>query len=102
MWGVHQIFWDKGNIDMYLEPFSTRVINMDNADYEIKYYRSTNFKGLTIYSSKIDLGRDDKIILDDYSIDGLEDKLRLIFPAALYIRTGLNRKENNGEKDNEK
>lgn len=87
---------------MHLEPFITKVINVDNADYEIRYYKSTNFKGLTIYSSEIDLGRNDKIILDDYSIDSLEHKLRLVFPAALYIRTELNGEEDESEVDNEK
>lgn len=80
---------------MDLRPFTTRVIkvinldDLDKADYEVKYYRYTSFNGLTTYSSEIDLGINDKIILDDYSIYRLEDKLRYIFPAALYVRLGL-------------
>lgn len=78
---------------MYKDLFASQVINMNNKDYEIKYYRYTGFNGLTTYSSEVDVGINDKIILDGHSIYSLEDKLRRVFPAALYMRMGLNGKE---------
>ncbi len=59
---------------------------MDDKAYEIKYYKYTNFNGLTIYSSEVDFGKNDKVILDDNSIYSLENKLRLIVPAAILTR----------------
>ncbi len=59
---------------------------MDEKGYEIKYYKYTNFNGLTIYSSEVDFGKNDKVILDDNSIYSLENKLRLIVPAAILTR----------------
>lgn len=62
---------------------------MDDKAYEIKYYKYTNFDGLTIYSSEVDFGKNDKVILDDNSIYSLENKVRLIVPAAILTRKML-------------
>ncbi|MEK7871344.1 MAG: hypothetical protein AAB244_03100 [Nitrospirota bacterium] len=59
---------------------------MDDKTYEIKYYKHTNFNGLTIYSSEVDFGKNDKVILDDNSIYSLENKLRHVVPAAILTR----------------
>lgn len=59
---------------------------MDDISYEIKYYKYTNFNGLTIYSSEVDFGKNDKVILDDNSIYSLKDKLRLVLPAVILTR----------------
>ncbi len=59
---------------------------MDDKTYEIKYYKHTNYNGLTIYSSEVDFGKNDKVILDDNSIYSLENKLRLVVPAAILTR----------------
>lgn len=59
---------------------------MDDKAFEIKYYKYTNFNGLTIYSSEVDFGKNDKVILDDNSIYSLKNKLRLVVPAAILTR----------------
>jgi hypothetical protein len=67
-----------------------KKIHIDDADYEIRYYRKTNLNGNILFTSEVDIGLDDKIILDDHSMAGLEYKVDLILPAALYSRTTHN------------
>jgi hypothetical protein len=67
-----------------------KKLHINDADYEIRYYRKTNLNGNTLFTSEVDIGLDDKIILDDHSMAGLEYKVDLILPAALYSRTARN------------
>lgn len=74
---------------MLKDQFISGVVHIDNKDFDIKYYRYTNFNGLTTYSTEIEIGKNDKIILDDNSIYNLKNKLRLVIPAAIFTRINL-------------
>jgi hypothetical protein len=74
--------------DMFTKLIRTKKIHINDADYEIKYYRRVNLNGGTHFTSEVTIGGDDKIILDDHSIAGLEYKVDLVLPAALYSRMG--------------
>lgn len=76
-----------------MDLFATKVINLNERDFEIKYYRNTGFSGLTTYSSEIDLDINDRIILDSYNIYSLDHKLKLVLPAAIHTRIILNGEE---------
>lgn len=73
---------------MFTKLIRTKRIQINDADYEIKYYRRINLNGGTHFTSEVNIGGDDKIILDDHSIASLEYKVDLVLPAALYSRMG--------------
>ena len=68
--------------------FIVKMESRDAAGYEIRFYQNTNFNGNTRFSSEVDIGLNDKIILDDQSMASLRYKLSLVLPAALYSRKG--------------
>lgn len=59
---------------------------MNDADYEVKYYRNTKIGGMVSYSLEVGLSDDDKLVIDDPSFGRLRHKLDEILPAALYTR----------------
>ncbi len=67
-----------------------KKININDSNYEIKYYRKNNFNGNTFFTSEVYIGLNDKIILDDHSMASLEYKVDLVLPAALYSRVAHN------------
>ncbi len=75
---------------MFTKLIGVKRIHINEADYEIKYYRKTNLNGKTSFTSEVNIGLNDKIILDDNSIASLEYKVDLVLPAALYSRTASN------------
>lgn len=75
---------------MFTKLIGVKRIHINEADYEIKYYRKTNLDGKTSFTSEVNIGLNDKIILDDHSMASLEYKVDLILPAALYSRTTAN------------
>ena len=75
---------------MFTKLIGVKRIHINEADYEIKYYRKTNLDGKTSFTSEVNIGLNDKIILDDHSMASLEYKVDLVLPAALYSRTPAN------------
>ena len=75
---------------MFTTLIGTKKININDSDYEIKYYRQNNSNGNTLFTSEVNIGLNDKIILDDHSMEGLEYKVDLVLPAALYSRVASN------------
>jgi hypothetical protein len=71
---------------MFTKLIGVKKIHINEEDYEIKYFRKTNLNGKTSFSSEVNIGRNDKIILDDHSMARLEYKVDLVLPAALYSR----------------
>ena len=67
-----------------------KKININDSDYEIRYYRKSNVNGNTLFTSEVYIGLNDKIILDDHSMASLEYKVDLVLPAALYSRVARN------------
>ena len=72
---------------MFTKLIRTKKIHINDNDYEVKYYRKMNLNGGTLFTSEVNIGRNDKIILDDRSIASLEYKIDLVLPAALFSRT---------------
>lgn len=60
--------------------------NINGADYEIRYYRNTGLKGSPSFSSEVNIGPSDKVILDDRSMARLKYKVDLVLPASIYNR----------------
>lgn len=75
---------------MFTKMIGIKKIHINDADYEIRYYRKTNLNGNTLFTSEVNIGLNDKIILDDHSMASLEYKVDLVLPAALYSRTAHN------------
>ena len=75
---------------MFTKLIGVKRIHINEADYEIKYFRKTNLDGKTSFTSEVNIGLNDKIILDDHSMASLEYKVDLVLPAALYSRTTAN------------
>lgn len=71
---------------MFTKLIRTKKIHINDNDYEIKYYRKMSLNGGTLFTSEVNIGRNDKIILDDHSMARLEYKVDIILPAALYSR----------------
>jgi len=71
---------------MFTKLIGVKRIHINEEDYEIKYFRKTNLNGKTSFSSEVNIGRNDKIILDDHSMARLEYKVDLVLPAAIYSR----------------
>lgn len=71
---------------MFTKLIRTKKIHLNDNEYEIKYYRNMNLNGETLFTSEVNIGRNDKIILDDHSIASLEYKVDLVLPAALFSR----------------
>jgi len=71
---------------MFTKLIGVKRIQINEADCEIRYYRKTNLNGKTSFTSEVNIGLNDKIILDDHSMASLEYKVDLILPAALYSR----------------
>jgi hypothetical protein len=71
---------------MFTKLIGVKRIQINEADYEIRYYRKTNLNGKTNFTSEVNIGLNDKIILDDHSMASLEYKVDLVLPAALYSR----------------
>ncbi len=76
---------------MFTKLIEVEKRHLNSTNYEIRYFRNTNLNGKTSFTSEVDIGLDDKIILDDRSVDSLKYKVDLILPAALYSRRGLQR-----------
>jgi hypothetical protein len=73
---------------MFTKLIGVKRIRINEADYEIKYYRETRLNGKISFTSEVNIGLNDKIILDGHSMAGLEYKVDLVLPAALYSRIG--------------
>ena len=75
---------------MFTRLIEIKKIHINDGDYEVRYYRNTNLNGDTLFTSEVNIGLNDKIILDDHSMASLEYKVDLVLPAALYSRTTAN------------
>jgi hypothetical protein len=71
---------------MFTTLIGIKKIHIHDGDYEIRYYRKNNFNGNAFFTSEVNIGQNDKIILDDHSLASLEYKVDLVLPIALYSR----------------
>jgi len=76
---------------MFTKLIEVEKIHLNAVDYEIRYFLNTNVNGGTSFASEVEIGQDDKIILDDRTMARLKYKVDLVLPAALYSRMGSQR-----------
>jgi hypothetical protein len=60
---------------MFSKLIGTKKIHINDGDYEIRYYRNTNLTGDTLFTSEVNIGLNETIILNDYSMASLEYKV---------------------------
>lgn len=61
-------------------------IEIDGANYALRYYEHKTVRGTRRYSCEVMLGAADRIILDDDSMTSLESKVARLAPATVYSR----------------
>jgi hypothetical protein len=80
-----------GGGGMFTRLIKVEKIHLNTADYEIKYFQNTNLEGNNTFTSEVNIGLNEKIILDDHSMASLKYKVNLIVPVALQSRSGSQR-----------
>jgi hypothetical protein len=74
---------------MFTKLIEVEKRHLNSANYEIRYFRNTKLNGETSFTSEVDIGLHDKIILDGRSMAHLKYKLDLVLPVALHSRRGV-------------
>jgi hypothetical protein len=64
----------------------TDAMAVDGKKFSVRYFEVRTVRGMRRYSAEILLGPDDRIILDDDSVVGLEARATSVVPATLYSR----------------
>jgi hypothetical protein len=64
----------------------TDALAFDDRTYPVRYFEVRTLRGARRYSAEILLGPDDRIILDDDSLQNLEAKAARLVPATVYSR----------------
>lgn len=71
---------------MFRTLLETGQINVDGRAYVTHYFALRTARGARRYSCEVVLGGEDRIILDDDSVAGLQAKVAWFTPATLYSR----------------
>jgi len=64
----------------------TDALAVDDQTYSVRYFEVRTLRGARRYSAEILLSADDRIILDDDSLQNLEAKTARLVPATIYSR----------------
>ena len=64
----------------------TKVMDVSNAGYELKFYEDFNAEGKVLNFLEVSMPFGDRIILDGENMEELEKRLRRILPVALQSR----------------
>ncbi len=64
----------------------TAEIEIDDRTYRVRFYELKTLRGMRRFSSEVFLGPDDRIIIDDDSLNGLESRVARLVPATIYSR----------------
>ena len=64
----------------------TDALAVDDQTYSVRYFEVRTLRGARRYSAEILLSLDDRIILDDDSLQNLEAKTARLVPATIYSR----------------
>jgi hypothetical protein len=64
----------------------TVALAVDDQTYPVRYFEVRTLRGARRYSAEILLTPDDRIILDDDSLQNLEAKTARLVPATIYSR----------------
>lgn len=71
---------------MFRTLLETAQINLDGRPYAAHYFKLRTARGAYRYSCEIVIGTEDRIILDDDSVAGLQTKVACVTPAILSSR----------------
>ena len=71
---------------MFRKLIKTANIDVGEHTYSVRYYEAKTLRGARRYSSEVILGPEDRVILDDDSMNSLESKLARLVPATVYSR----------------
>ena len=71
---------------MFTKLIEVEKRHLNSTNYEVRYFQNTNVNGETSFTSEVDIGLDDKIILDDRTMASLKYKVDLVLSGALYSR----------------
>jgi hypothetical protein len=61
-------------------------VEIDGRSYPLRYYEQVTVRGGRRFSCEVLLGDNDRVIVDDDSIVGLESKVSRLAPATIYSR----------------
>jgi hypothetical protein len=64
----------------------TAEVEVDGRSYPLRYYEQLTVRGGLRFSCEVLLGDNDRIIVDDDSMAGLESKVSRLAPATIYSR----------------
>ena len=64
----------------------TEQVAVDDQIYPVRYFEQRTGRGLRRYSAEILLTPEDRIILDDDSVQNLEARALRLVPATIYSR----------------
>lgn len=59
---------------------------MAEQKYPVRYYEAQTILGARRFSSEVILGPEDRVILDDDSVNRLESKITCLVAASIYSR----------------
>ena len=71
---------------MFLKLVKTGQIEVEGRTYQVRYFEQRTVRGAPRYSGEVLLGPNDRIILDDDSLTGLESRIERLVPATIYSR----------------
>jgi hypothetical protein len=71
---------------MFRKLLKTDEIEVADERYTVQYYEQRTLRGTRRYSSEVMLGPDDRIIMDDDSMNSLESRVARLVPAMIYSR----------------
>ena len=64
----------------------TANVAVEDRTYPVRYFELRTVRGLRRYSAEIILAADDRIIIDDDSVNNLEARATRLVPATIYSR----------------
>jgi len=74
--------------EMFLKLVKTDRIEVEGRFYELRYSERRTLRGGRRYSCEVVLGETDRIIIDDDSLAGLEQRVPHLVPATIFSRLG--------------
>jgi len=73
-------------MNMFRKLVKTAEIEIEDRTYRVLFFELKTVRGMRRFSSEVALGPDDRIIIDDDTLTGLEARVARLVPATLYSR----------------
>ena len=75
---------------MFRKLVQTGQVEVEDRTYVVHYFEHRTARGARRFSAEVVLGADDRIILDDDSLNGLQARVARLAPATIYSRALAN------------